>query len=93
MTRSHFNESTNPLLTRLAHDCVPFLEIEVRSNPQKLDLDVPLVDTHIPYTSLPKSIISSGCKIVYICRDPKDVFVSLWHFLHKVRPKVGKSRP
>ena len=90
MTRSYFNESTNPSLKRMAHDCVPFLEIEVRSNPQKLDLDVPLVDTHIPYTSLPKSIISSGCKIVYICRDPKDVFVSLWHFLHKLRSKDGE---
>ena len=88
MTRSHFDEPASPLLTRLAHDCVPFLESEVRSNPQNLDLDVPLLATHIPYTSLPKSIIDSGCKIVYICRDPKDVFVSLWHFLRKMNPKA-----
>ena len=90
LTRFHFNESTNPLLTRMAHDLVPCLELEVRSNTQTLDLNVPLLATHIPYTSLPKSIINSGCKIVYICRDPKDVFVSLWHFLHKVRSKDGE---
>ncbi|KAJ4705456.1 Sulfotransferase [Melia azedarach] len=43
-------------------------------------VDLPLWSTHIPYSSLPKSIIDLGCKIVYICRDPKDAFVSLWHF-------------
>ena len=36
--------------------------------------------THISYTSLPKPIINSGCKIIYLCRDPKDMMVSLWHF-------------
>jgi hypothetical protein len=87
MTRSHFNDSTNPLLTRLAHDCVPYSEFEIHSNPHKLDLDVPLVATHIPYNSLPKSIINSDCKIIYMCRDPKDVFVSLWHYSHKLSPK------
>ena len=30
-TRSRVNESTNPLLTRLAHDCVPFLEFKLHS--------------------------------------------------------------
>ena len=90
LTRFHFNESTNPLLTRMAHDLVPCLELEVRSNTQTLDLNVPLLATHIPYTSLPQSIINSSCKIVYIWRDPKDVFVSLWHFLHKVRSKDGE---
>ena len=50
--------------------------------------------THIPYTSLPKSIISSGCKIIYIFRDPKDVIVSLWHFSQKLSPEgVQTSTP
>ncbi|KAJ0089088.1 hypothetical protein Patl1_32809 [Pistacia atlantica] len=31
------------------------------------------------------------CKIVYICRKPKDSFVSLWHFTRKLRP--GKQEP
>ncbi|KAM4106838.1 hypothetical protein ACB094_04G095800 [Castanea mollissima] len=29
LTRSSFGESTNPLLSRLSHDCVPFLELEI----------------------------------------------------------------
>uniref|UniRef100_A0A7N2LV20 Sulfotransferase n=1 Tax=Quercus lobata TaxID=97700 RepID=A0A7N2LV20_QUELO len=93
MTRFHFNESTSPLLTRLAHVCVPYLEFKLSSNSQKLDLDVPPVATHIPYTSLPKSVINSSCKTVYICRDPKDVFVSLWHFSNKLSPKGMEASP
>ncbi|XP_050289567.1 flavonol sulfotransferase-like [Quercus robur] len=89
MTRSHFDESTNPLLTKISHDLVPFIEYQFLSNSQTLDLNVPLSATHISYTSLPKSIINSGCKIVYICRDPKDVFVSLWHHSQK---SVTKAR-
>lgn len=43
--------------------------------------------THIPYTSLPESISASGCRIVYVYRDPKDLLVSFWHFATKVRAK------
>ncbi|XP_065626470.1 flavonol 4'-sulfotransferase-like [Quercus suber] len=64
------------------------IQFKLSSNSQKLDLDIPLVATHIPYTSLPKSVINSSCKIVYICRDPKTVFVSLWHFSNKLSPKA-----
>ncbi|KAK8585561.1 hypothetical protein V6N13_050539 [Hibiscus sabdariffa] len=32
--------------------------------------------SHIPYHALPKS----DCKVVYICKEPKDAFVSLYHF-------------
>ncbi|KAK7814326.1 flavonol 4'-sulfotransferase [Quercus suber] len=47
-----------------------------------LNLDVPLVATHIRHTLLPKSIIQ------YICRDPNDVFVSSWHFVCNMSPKA-----
>ncbi|KAI7985008.1 Cytosolic sulfotransferase 17 [Camellia lanceoleosa] len=46
-----------------------------------------LFATHIPYTSLPESVLTSGCRIVYVCRNPKDVFVSMWHFMFKLREK------
>uniref|UniRef100_A0A7N0VN97 Sulfotransferase n=1 Tax=Kalanchoe fedtschenkoi TaxID=63787 RepID=A0A7N0VN97_KALFE len=39
-----------------------------------------LFGSHIPYSLLPESMIESGCKIVYVMWDPKDVFVSSWHF-------------
>ncbi|KAG5527747.1 hypothetical protein RHGRI_028627 [Rhododendron griersonianum] len=45
-----------------------------------------LFRTHLPYTKLPESIKSPGnSKIVYITRNPKDTFVSLWHFLNSIR--------
>ncbi|KAI3743556.1 hypothetical protein L1987_61266 [Smallanthus sonchifolius] len=78
---------THPLLTISPHDCVPFLESEsFLNNPSYAN---GLMATHIPYTSLPKSIISSDCRIVYICRNPKDVLISFWHFLNKVRDDIS----
>jgi hypothetical protein len=40
--------------------------------------------THTPFSLLPKSIASSGCRVVYMCREPKDAFVSRWHFDNKI---------
>ena len=41
----------------------------------------------MPTVSLPKSVIedseSFNCKIVYLCRDIKDTFVSFFHFVNK----------
>ncbi|XBI44002.1 hypothetical protein VPH35_108709 [Triticum aestivum] len=45
-----------------------------------------LFATHVPAESLPASVVASGCKVVYLCRDPKDCFVSLWHFMNKLTP-------
>ena len=36
---------------------------------------------------MPKSALNSDCKVVYICREPKDAFVSQYHFLNKLSPK------
>ncbi|OMO99621.1 hypothetical protein COLO4_13191 [Corchorus olitorius] len=76
---SKFDDSTGPLRTMVPHDCIPFLEFgEYYSTPT--GPKTPLFASHLPYTCLPKSIIDSGCKIVYLCRDPKDTYVSLWHY-------------
>ena len=81
-TRSRLSgSSTSSLLTKMPHECVPLLEYDLAQNPLKRDCAVPLVSTHVPYSSLPKSIVSSCCKIIYICRDAKDAFVSLWYFV------------
>ncbi|KAM3319635.1 hypothetical protein P3S67_006835 [Capsicum chacoense] len=52
-----------------------------------------LLATHIPYSLLPASVTSSGCKIVYVYRETKDVFVSNWHYMKKLRPKQLPSFP
>ncbi|GMP81293.1 hypothetical protein CsSME_00036050 [Camellia sinensis var. sinensis] len=44
-----------------------------------------IFSTHIPYHSLPDSIKNSGYRIVYLCRNPYDAFVSAWHFVNKAR--------
>ena len=81
-TRSRLSGSTtSSLLTKMPHDCVPFMEYHLAQNPSNRDLAIPLVSTHVPCTCLPKSIISSCCKIIYISRDAKDAFVSLWCFV------------
>ncbi|CAM8957984.1 unnamed protein product [Rhodiola kirilowii] len=84
----------HPLLTSNPHDLVPFLEYKLYANNQRPDLSCMssprIFATHIPYPSLPESIkFTSGCKIVYLCRNPFDTFVSSWHFItsNNVRSK------
>ncbi|KAI5660065.1 hypothetical protein M9H77_28858 [Catharanthus roseus] len=84
-TRNQVGLKPSPLLTNMPHECVPFLEFDPVHHDKRDPDQLPLFATHIPYDSLPKSIIeSAGCKIIYICRDPKDTFVSLWYFLTKL---------
>ncbi|KAK9056413.1 hypothetical protein SSX86_023774 [Deinandra increscens subsp. villosa] len=79
--------STHPLLVSNPHNCLPQLEMEVvRNTPSYVDPhSTRLFSTHIPVTSLPQSILDHGCRIVYMCRNPKDVLVSLFHFANKLR--------
>ncbi|KAJ9536273.1 hypothetical protein OSB04_un000545 [Centaurea solstitialis] len=44
-----------------------------------------LFATHLARTLLPPCITS--CKFVYVCRDPKDVLISKWDFMNKIRSK------
>ncbi|CAN4108519.1 unnamed protein product [Withania somnifera] len=47
-----------------------------------------LVATHVPLGPVPNSVKTSKCKVVYICRNPFDTFVSIWHYLSKIRPET-----
>lgn len=90
-TRNQFDLSAHPLRFTGPHDCVPFIEVFDYHNYSFLDIKTRfsprLLATHLPYALLPKSVTASGCRIVYICRNPKDVLVSLWHFYKEVRLK------
>ncbi|XP_043697670.1 cytosolic sulfotransferase 5-like [Telopea speciosissima] len=93
VTRSKYPIYNHPLLSQNSHFLVPFLEIGLYNNriPDLETLPSPrLFGTHISYTSLPQSMIDSGCRIVYLCRNPKDVFVSMWHFKNKMRERLSK---
>ncbi|KAI7985408.1 Cytosolic sulfotransferase 17 [Camellia lanceoleosa] len=91
MNRSLHDFSSHPLLNTGPHGCFPCLDTHNFSDCPISDLEaIPsprLLATHIPYPLLPESVIASGCKFVYIWRDPKDVLVSMWYFLNKLKPK------
>ncbi|KAF3528224.1 hypothetical protein DY000_02041336 [Brassica cretica] len=88
-----YSHSSNPLLKSNPHDLVPFIEGELSLVPQVDDVandnGNTLFSTHIPYGLLPEAISKSGCKMVYIWRDPKDTFVSMWNFFQKERSDNG----
>ncbi|KAL3830877.1 hypothetical protein ACJIZ3_019679 [Penstemon smallii] len=75
------DKSTNPLIHSSPHECIPYLEVNLLEHKKSLYPQLPILATHIPYSALPETISNSGCKLVYICRDPKDVLVSMWHFM------------
>lgn len=80
----------DPLTQSHPNELIPSLEIQIFAENSIYDTsDMPpprLFRTHLPYTKLPESIKSSGnTKIVYITRNPKDTFVSLWHFFNSIR--------
>ena len=80
------------------HDLIPCLEMEIfnplrASENPNLKAQPRLYQTHVPYSMLPESVKNSGCKIVYIARDPKDVLVSLWYFVNAAKKPEEEPYP
>ncbi|XP_047057978.1 cytosolic sulfotransferase 8-like, partial [Lolium rigidum] len=75
------------------HECIKFFDYQLYTGNRIPDLDeLPdprLFATHVPFASLPRSVLASGCKIVYVCRDPKDHLISQWSFANKFRVRDG----
>ncbi|KAI3435373.1 Sulfotransferase [Psidium guajava] len=92
MNRRNYQFSSHPLLTANPHDLVPFIEVMFgqapSASPVKDGISPPrLLSTHMPCSLLPNSVKTSGCRIVCVCRDPKDALISQWQYLKKLRPK------
>ncbi|KAF3434240.1 hypothetical protein FNV43_RR25343 [Rhamnella rubrinervis] len=86
VNRNRHPPNESPLLTTHHHNLIQHIEIQHYLNgniPENLDqLPKPrLFATHSHYASLPHSVTNSSCRIVYICRNPLDTLVSLYHFL------------
>uniref|UniRef100_A0A803KTU1 Sulfotransferase n=2 Tax=Chenopodium quinoa TaxID=63459 RepID=A0A803KTU1_CHEQI len=96
VNRFRYPKDQTPLLKHHPHELVYRLEVDVYGNafeyprPQHLDeLPSPrLLHTHLPYTSLPESIMASGCRVLYIGRNPLDTLVSLYYFSIKMMKKM-----
>ncbi|XP_057474968.1 cytosolic sulfotransferase 17-like [Actinidia eriantha] len=92
INRSQYDFSTHPLLNSGPHSCFPFLDLyfsndhSIAANLEALPFPR-LFATHMPYSLFSKSVTSCGCKFVYIWRDPKDVLISKWHFMNKIKSK------
>ncbi|KAE8730854.1 hypothetical protein F3Y22_tig00002866pilonHSYRG00053 [Hibiscus syriacus] len=86
----HEHEHEHPLLNFTPHQLVRFLELDIYLNNPCPDLESVCIykprvfATHIPYASLFTSIKDSHCKIVYLCRNPMDVLISIWRFTDKL---------
>uniref|UniRef100_A0A0D3HM49 Sulfotransferase n=1 Tax=Oryza barthii TaxID=65489 RepID=A0A0D3HM49_9ORYZ len=74
----------DPLRHRGPHDCVKFFEstfaISGEGGGGDGDVFAALPSPRARITSAAADDGDSGCRIVYVCRDPKDAFVSMWLF-------------
>ncbi|XP_072953418.1 flavonol 3-sulfotransferase-like [Typha angustifolia] len=96
--RFALDDDHHPLLHASPHDLFPFLHslYEDRTLPIDLLASMPsprLLATHNPLSSLPASVVDSGCRIVHLCRDPKDIVVSMWHYMGQTMPSTTKTLP
>lgn len=75
------SDEHHPLLEHNPHDLVGFLEIYPKLELYESLPSPRLLSTHLPYSMLPHRIREqeTGCRLVYIYRDPKDAMVSMWH--------------
>ncbi|KAK4757954.1 hypothetical protein SAY87_019255 [Trapa incisa] len=81
----HDHEHQHPLLVSNPHDLVPFFEYKAYAGSDGAP-DPRLFGTHMPYHVL-EAPTAGRCKIIYICRNPFDMFVSQWIYLNKVKPE------
>ncbi|CAA0810992.1 Cytosolic sulfotransferase 6 [Striga hermonthica] len=74
------------LTTENPHFLAPTIEAEFHYNKAlpvnlyDLLMSPRLFHTHMPYMLFPESVKNSASKIVYVCRNPKDTLISMWHF-------------
>ncbi|XP_002737243.1 sulfotransferase 1A2-like [Saccoglossus kowalevskii] len=79
-----------------SHRRVPMLEMPtvpgVEGYRHCLEAPSPrLIKSHLPYNYFPVRRSDVGCKIIYICRNPKDVCVSFFHYLKGYRVLDGDN--
>ncbi|XP_040284839.1 amine sulfotransferase-like isoform X2 [Bufo bufo] len=69
-------------LTRMPWIEANILNVDFKSSPSPRTLT-----THLPYYLMPRELSIRMGKIIYVCRNPKDVLVSYYHFF-KMNPRL-----
>ncbi|KAJ1269935.1 hypothetical protein BS78_06G016100 [Paspalum vaginatum] len=87
----------HPLRRLNPHQCLPFLEgLFATRREGKLE-GLPssrLMNTHMPLQMIPHAIAApggGGGRVIYICREPKDMAVSTWHYFRRAYPEQAFS--
>ncbi|OMO97283.1 hypothetical protein COLO4_14730 [Corchorus olitorius] len=85
-------DNNHPLFSSNPRDLVLFFEGYIQEGGSTSFIEsLPsprLLSSHLPFSLFPNSITSSSCRFVYVCRNPKDAFVSMWHFMNKLRGRM-----
>ncbi|KAF8118788.1 hypothetical protein N665_0002s0097, partial [Sinapis alba] len=73
----------HPLLSNNPHLLVPFLESSTPDLTKfsSTSSSTRLFSTHMPLHTLKEGLKGSPCKIVFMCRNAKDVLISRWYFM------------
>ncbi|XP_040383683.1 cytosolic sulfotransferase 15-like [Oryza brachyantha] len=80
----------NPLRAQNPQRLVPFIGVPGHGGGDLAAIEAMpsprLLATHLPLSLLPPAVTAAtgGCRVVYLCREPKDSFVSRWHFDNKM---------
>ncbi|KAL8237118.1 hypothetical protein R6Q59_018199 [Mikania micrantha] len=86
LNRDRYSFSNHHLHNNSPQSTFPYLDAESYPMTDFTTFSAPrLFATHFARTLLPACM--NSCKFVYVCRDPKDVLVSKWHFMSKLRSK------
>ncbi|CAL1353717.1 unnamed protein product [Linum trigynum] len=87
------DEEEDRLAKKNPHEVVPSLEVNfLEDEVQRMLLSCSpprLLHTHVPYSYLSEAVRESGCRFVYVARNPKDTVVSMWHFYNKLLTRGG----
>ncbi|OMO72989.1 hypothetical protein COLO4_27330 [Corchorus olitorius] len=93
MNRNSDDFNNHPLLKSNPQDLVFLFEEYIKEGGSTSFIEsLPsprFLSSHLLFSLFPNSMTSSAssCRFVYVCRDPKDAFVSMWHFMNKLRAR------
>ncbi|KAJ0733034.1 putative Sulfotransferase domain, P-loop containing nucleoside triphosphate hydrolase [Helianthus annuus] len=86
LNRDRYTFSNHHLHNHSPHSIILVIDAESYHITDFTNLSAPrLFSTHYPLPLLPACM--SCAKLIYVCRDPKDVLVSKWIFMSKFRSK------